>query len=224
MKRIYLLPLFLITGIIGTEFAPSATSFRVADTDRVILVDLNVESPRDAGKAFSSQFDRERVEVNVPYDDPLFTLEDYALAEEALEGPDCFLPQLKLIFREDTYVFSLYCTSVVRYRNSAPFKTSSKTVRSDIKVTESVLDYLQTTHKKYFGSSTDPSIAKRFHHVTGLKDVNIKVDDSILYQDDDSAEDKELEKDAIDKEGWFDKTVDPGLQEDESLTPVDDEK
>ncbi len=221
MKRTLLIPLCVLVGVLAVAFAPNTVLSEKRDTEKIILVDLNVESPKDAAKAFSSQFDRERVVVDLPYDDPLFTLEDYALAEDALDGPDCFLPQLKMIFREDTYIFSMYCTSVVRYRNTAPYKTSSKLARSDIKVTESVLDFLQDTHKKYFDSSVDPNIAKRFHKTEDLKDVNIKVDDSALYEDDDAKEDKELEKDAIDKEGWFDETVDPGLEPDDK--PIDEE-
>lgn len=214
MTRIGFRPLFTILGVLMVGFAPVMPfTQQVEGTEKVILVDLRIQEPKDAGRAYSSQFDGERVEVDVPYDDPLFTLEDFSFSEDALDGPDCFMPQLKMIFRENTYVFSLYCTSVVKYRNQAPFKPSSKTMRSDIKVTESVLDYLQKTREKYFKDSFDPSVAKKFHKVTGMKDVSIKVDDSEIYKDEDAADDKELEKDAIDKDGWFDNTKDPGLED-----------
>lgn len=221
MKQVQLLPLLLVFGLLLGGASPITNSDRASDTQKVILVDLGIESPKDAAKAYSSQFDRKRVEVDVPYDDPLFTMEDYAFAEDALDGPDCFMPQLKMIFREDTYVFSLYCTSVVRYRNQAPFKPSGKTMRSDIKVTESVLDFLEDTQKKYFGDNFNPEVAKKFHKVTSLQSDNIEIDDELL-RDDDAQEDRELEKDALDKEGWFDETKDPGLEEDE--TPDIDEE
>lgn len=222
MKRAHLFSLLAVFGLLAGFAPPQNIDDHAPDNQKVILVNVEVDSPRDAAKAYSSQFDKERVEIDVPYDDPFFTLEDYSFAEDALEGPDCFMPQLKLIFREDTYVFSLYCTSVVRYRNQAPFKTSSKTARSDIKVTESVLDFLQSTHKKYFGGKFNPETAKKFHKVTKLEEDNIEIDDALLRDDDEQA-DKDLEKDALDKEGWFDETKDPGLTDDETPDVEEDD-
>ncbi len=188
-----------------------------SDLEKVILVDLDVKSPQDAPKAYSTQFDRKRIELDVPYDDKFFTLEDYSMAEDPLEGPDCFFPQLKMIFRAETYVFSLYCTRVIKYKNQSPFVPSGKRAQSDIKVTESVLSLLQDTYKEYFGDNFDPEVANRFVKKEQLKEVDNSVDDASLLEEDedDEAEDKTLEKDANDKEGWFDDRPDPGLESDD---------
>lgn len=217
MTRVKIFPLFAVFGLFLTLGSQKGISSQNADTQKVILVELGIDSPGDAGKAYSSQFDLQRVEIDVPYDDPLFTLEDYAFSEDALDGPDCFMPQLKMIFREDTYVFSLYCTSVVRYRNQAPFKPSSRMARSDIKVTESVLDFLQSVQNKYFGDHFNPETAKKFHEVTRIQGGSIDIDYKILDDDEDEAEDAELEQDAMDKEGWFDNVKDPGLEQEDSV-------
>jgi hypothetical protein len=185
---------------------------------KVILVDLNVKTPADAEKCYGSGFDSKRVELSLDVDDPLNTLEDFALMEDALEGPDCFMPQLKVIFREYTYVFSMYCTSVKKYGNSAPFIPSAKAMRPDVEMTESVVELLEEMRKKYFGTSVDPKIAALFNKPVKIEDE--KIDDTDLYNDDD--DDKDLEKEALDKEGWFDKVKDPTLDQDD--TPDDDEE
>ena len=69
----------------------------------------------------------------------------------------------------------------------------------------------------YFGSTVDPKIAAVFNKPAKIEDE--KIDDSDLYKDDDD-NDKDLEKDAIDKEGWFDKVKDPTLDTDD--TPEDE--
>jgi hypothetical protein len=211
--------------VLSGIFLLSAASFRhVAEDEKVILVDLRVKTPEDAKKCFSSQFDFKRVELPLDIDDPLNTLEDFSLGEESLEGPGCFLPDLKIIFRTRTYVFSLFCTEVVEYRNSAPYIPSAKTTQSDVRITQSVLDVLEGIKEKYFGKFFDPEVAKRFVKDNKLDDLDDKVDDSGLYQDDDEDDaDKEIAKDAIDKEGWFDEDKDPALEEDDTPETDDDD-
>lgn len=197
---------------------PSTVSVPVqAQEDlKVILVDLKVKTPADAPKCYGPTFDSKKVEIPLDIDDPLNTLEDFALSEDPLEGPDCFMPELKVIFREYTYIFSMYCTSVRKYGNSAPYIPSAKALKPDVEMTESVVELLDDLRKKYFGTTVDPSVAALFNKPVKLEDE--KIDDSDLYKEDD--DDKDIEKDAIDKEGWFDKVKDPGLDEDE--TPEDE--
>lgn len=214
MRHYLLLPLVLGLSLV----LPSVVSTPVSAQDdlKVILVDLKVKTPADAPKCYGSAFDAKRVELSLDIDDPLNTLEDFALSEDPLEGPDCFMPELKVIFREYTYVFSMYCTSVKKYGNSAPYIPSAKGLRPDIEMTESVVELLDQLRKKYFGSTVDPKIAAVFNKP--IKLVEDKIDDSDLYKEDD--EDKDLEKDALDKEGWFDKMKDPTLDQDD--TPDDE--
>lgn len=216
---------FLLIGVLMISATGIGISNSPADLEKVILVDLDVKTPQDAPKAYSTKFDRKRIELDVPYDDKILTLEDYSLAEDALEGPDCFFPQLKMIFRTDTYVFSLYCTRVIRYKNQSPYVPSGKRTQSDIKVTQSVLSLLQDTYKEHFGDNFDLEVANRFVKREKLKEIDNTVDDSSLLNDDeDSNEDKDLEKDATDKEGWFDNRPDPGLEDSEEDKEIDLDK
>jgi hypothetical protein len=211
--------LVVIAGVALLGSAPYAQS---QEDEKVILVDLRVKSPSEAKQAFSEQFDHKRVELPLDIDDPINTLEDFSLGEKTMEGPGCFMPDLKVIFRTHTYVFSLYCTEVVKYRNSAPYTPSGRTVQSDIRITQSVLEVLEDYREKHFGKYFDPEVAKRFVKNLQLDEIDHKVDDSELYKDDEAEEDKELEEEAADKEGWFDEDKDPELEKDE--TPdIDDE-
>ena len=220
MGKNVLIPLMVLLAFALPSFKSAPV---IAQDDlKVILVDLAVKTPSDAPKCFSNQFDRKRVEVMVDIDDPLYTMEDFALSEDPLEGPGCFMPEMKVIFRQYTYVFSMYCTAVVKYRNSAPYVPSGKKLRPDIEMTESVVELLDGTRKKYFDSKFDPSVAAKFNKAKKI--VEEKVDDSKLYEDDGDDDDKELAKDAIDKEGWFDKVKDPGLEEDKSIGEEEEEE
>lgn len=210
MRQYLFIPLVLGLSLV----LPSANSVpaQTQEDPKVILVDLKVKTPADAPKCIGTTFDSKRVELPLDIDDPLNTLEDFAMGEDPLEGPDCFMPEMKVIFREYTYIFSMYCTSVKKYGNSQPYVPSSKALRPDIEMTESVVEILDELRKKHFGTSVDPKVAALFNKPAKLEDE--KIDDSDLYNEDD--EDKDLEKDAIDKEGWFDKVKDPGLEEDET--------
>lgn len=209
----------LVVGLgLSTLAAAPVSPFQLVE-EKVIFVDLDVKQPTDAPKAYTTAFDRKKVEVPLSEEDPIFMLEDYTMVEDPLEGPDCFMPEMKFIFNRYTYVFSLYCTAVQKYTNSAPYTPSSKRVQSDIEVTESVLRYLQTARKKYFGVSTDPKIIQNFLKPAQLEDE--KVDDSDLLKDDDD-DDDDISKEAVDKEGWFDDKKDPGLEEDETPEVPDD--
>jgi hypothetical protein len=180
---------------------------------KVILVDLKVKSPADVPKCLGTGLDSKRVELSLEPDELLNTLEDYSMGEDPLEGPDCFMPELKVIFREYTYVFSIYCTSVKKYGNSAPFIPSTKQLRSDISMTESVVKVLDNLRRQYFGSTVDPKVAALFNQAKRIPDE--KIDDSNLYLEVD--DEKDLEKDALDQEGWFNKVKDPGLDEADSM-------
>jgi hypothetical protein len=209
----------MVVGLGLSMVAAAPVSPQPVEEDKVILVDLDVKQPTDAPKAYSTAFDRKKVEVTLNEEDPFFKLEDYTMAEDPLEGPDCFMPEMKFIFNRYTYVFSLYCTAVQKYANSAPYTPSGKRIQSDIEVTESVLRYLQTARKKYFGVSTDPKVIQNFLKPAKLEEE--KIDNNDLL-DDDKDDDDDVIKDANDKEGWFDEKKDPGLEDDNTPDVPDD--
>ena len=199
-KRVltYFLPLLALGMLVFVGFAPMPQN-----TTKVILVDLNVQNPTEAGKCYTPQYDVKQIELEVDIDDTLYSLPDFAYIEDPLEGPECFYPEMKLIFREYTYVVSMWCTSVIKYKNTAPYKPSPRTVRNDLKLTSTSLDYLRYVRRKHFGKDLNGALAENFFKAPPLEE-----DDpdqvSIDEDDEDEEDDKELEKDAVGNEGWFD--------------------
>lgn len=214
MLTIFVRPLLLMFVAGWFPFSSGQTQ----EMEKVILVDVEVSNPTQAKKCFTPEFDRKKVELDVPFDDPMNSLPDFVFEEETLEGPDCFFPEMKIIYREYTYVVSLYCTSVIKYRNSKPYTPSNRVEKNDLYFTESVLDLLSDARKKYFGKTINANLAQKFVKNEPLDDD--QVDDSMLYNNDeeeneDSEFDREIAKDAIDKDGIFDENKDPDLQLDE---------
>jgi hypothetical protein len=191
------------------------------DTEKVILVDVEVTNLADAKKCYSTAFDKKSVELNLSLDDPMNYLSDFVLEEDALEGPDCFFPEMKIIFREYTYVVSLYCTSVIKYANAKPYTPSNRVAKNDLQFTESVLDLLSDMRQKHFGRKMNEALAQKFVKNTPIADSE-SLDDSFLFKGDEEdsleeSEDSQLQNEAVDREGVFDENQDPDLEITETI-------
>jgi hypothetical protein len=173
---------------------------------KIILVDVSIPAATDAKKCYLNTYDTRRVEVNVEIDDPLVNLADFELEEDPIESGNCYLPELKIIYSDYTYVISLYCACIQKYQNSAPYTPGQTTMPCDIQVTESMISYLQSVHKKYFGVPYNPSHASKLIQTSPMG-AGGNIDDIIVPDDKD--DDDDISKDAIDKEGWFDDIPDP---------------
>ena len=194
---------FLLWGGNGSP-APA-----IVATEKVIVVQLDVQFPAQSEKCYTSSFDKKKIELNVAFDDTINFLPDFIFEEDAIEGPDCFMPQMKLIFKDYTYVVSLYCTSVLKYKNSAPYIPSASKLSNDLEITESVLTYLKKLHSKYFGLPINltPAVCQRFLKTSSLLDEK---DDDIDLGDEEEDDNSDLEKDVHDNQGLFDNESDPG--------------
>ena len=192
--------------ILVASFALNTQSAVTQDKETIILVDLGIKTPADADRCYMPNFDLKKVQLQLEMDDTLFFLQDFLFEEDPLEGPDCFLPDLKIIFKTETYVISTYCNAVKKYRNSAAYRPSNQRIRSDVEITESVLEYLKRVQKKYLGVRYNPLRFAKF-----IKNDPLDTDDDIngldLLKDDDN--DDDIEKDAIDKDGTFDRIESP---------------
>lgn len=142
--------LFLIFGLLFT----CGTSVAQSTSERVYLVWLEVQRPSDVAHCYTERYDRQRVALDITYQDPLSDLADYSFAEDEMEGPDCFLPELKLIYKNYTYIVSLYCTKMIKYQNASPYTPSNRRIRSDVLVTESIYEYLNDLRVEHFGRQT----------------------------------------------------------------------
>ena len=189
-------------------------------TEKVIVVQLDVQFPEQAGKCYTSSFDKKKIELAVEFDDTINFLPDFVYEEDPIEGPGCFMPQMKLIFQDYTYVLSLYCTSVLKYKNSAPFVASSSKMENDLEITESVLVYLKKLHRRYFGIPVQvtPTVCQRFLKAEPLDDDK----DDIIFDDDNEDDNVDLEKDVNDNQGMFDTHSRPDEDPIKAIEPDDE--
>ncbi len=172
-----------------------------AGQERVYLVWLEVQRPSDVAHCYTERFDRQRVVLDIPIDDPLVDLADYAFGAEEMEGPDCFIPELKLIYRNYTYIVSLYCTKVIKYQNASPFTPSNRRVKSDLLISEDVYTYLSDLRVRHFGrqsiSSGLLSQITTGEPLENLTEADIDLD-ALLNEETLDPLDAELEKDTRD--------------------------
>lgn len=199
---------FSVVGLSLLLLAAGMKSSKDEITTKVVLVDVAVKSPAEVTKCTGTSLDVKSITLNVEFDDTLNNLEDLTLEEDPIEGPGCFMPDTKIIYKDYTYIFSIYCTSVQKYKNLAPFTPSTTKVSCDISVTESMVDYLIAVRKKYFGAKVNTTYASSFYKPTPLPQDE-KVDDSDLYKEDDKDDDSIIENDGNDPNGWFDETPKP---------------
>jgi hypothetical protein len=134
--------------------------------ESMYLLRVDVNSPAEAKLCYTNRFDRESVKIIYEYEDTINYLADFIYEEEELYGPECFVPELKLVFKYYTYVVSLYCATAVKYKNSAPYRASATQMPNDLIFTQSVYDYLYSLKLKHFGN-VKPSEAL-------LKELNLE--------------------------------------------------
>ncbi len=118
--------------------------------EKVIWVRLDVPQPAGIPLAYSTRFDVEKDTLVVALDDTLAYLADLTLGEDPVAGPDCFVPEYKLVYRDFTYIFSLYCGKVITYQNYSPYLTSNKRIANTFEVTDELYRFLNALSVKYF--------------------------------------------------------------------------
>ena len=166
-------------------------------TDKMYLVLLDIKTPEDIVRCYTKDFDRQHVQIIYEYEDKINYLADFIDEEEPLYGPDCFIPELKLVFEHYTYVVSLYCSAAVKYKNSSPYTPSSSRMKNDLIFTASVADYLTELKTQYFGYvSLDPQLIAKLSKVESLDDL-FDLNDDFLLEDEDEDEDLDPEDKAL---------------------------
>lgn len=174
MKRIFLS--FLLASVFSLGgFAQMKTK-----TDlKMFLVLLKIEKAADIARCYTQDHDLKKVGIDYAFEDSLDIIREFVYEEDALEGPDCFVPDLKMIFEEHTYVISLYCTKVLKYQNAIPYTPSNIRLENDLKLTESLLEYLGNLKRKHFGVD-DPQNSLVKNITASDPIVEKKVDDGVL--------------------------------------------
>ncbi len=201
-------------------YFPSARA-QMADMDRMFLVLVNVEKPADIALCYTTKFDKKRVAIDFAFEDTINYLSDFIYEEEELYGPDCFVPEMKLIFRHYTYIVSLYCTSAIKYKNSAPFTTSSVRMKNDLVFTSSVYQFLNRLKVRHFANkSPNKSLIDKVVTSDPLEDPDNNIDDldkMFLSEDEVDDLDTELQDEAGENGAMFDEIEIDDDDDDEDL-------
>jgi hypothetical protein len=195
-----LLACLLLTA---TFFSPPVKA-QVEELDRMFLVQVEVEKPADIALCYTTSFDKKRVKIDFAFEDTINYLTDFIYEEEPMYGPDCFVPEMKLIFQRYTYVVSLYCTAAIKYKNSAPYTTSSVRIKNDLIFTPSVYQYLNRLKVVHFGAKTNKALLDKVVTSDPLEEMSDNVDslDDMLLNDGDVDDlDAELQNEADSNDG-----------------------
>ena len=141
--------LLILSPLMGVSQSGSS---QIMEQDKVYLVMLDFKSQEEIPLCYTTKFDKKRIPIQFAFEDTINYLSDFIYEEEPLYGPECFVPEVKLVFRYNTYVISMYCSKVLKYKNSAAFVSSARRLKNDLILTQSVYDFLQRLRMKHFGS------------------------------------------------------------------------
>ncbi len=202
--NIRILACLLLTAL----FFPVSAKAQLEELDRMFLVLVEVEKPADIPLCYTSNFDKKRVRIDFAFEDTINYLADFVYEEEPLYGPDCFVPEMKLIFQHYTYVVSLYCTAAIKYKNSAPYTPSSTRMKNDLVFTESVYQYLGRLKIVHFsGKAPNQALLDKVVTSDPLEDADDTleaVEDMFLEDAEIDDLDAELQSEAGANDGMFD--------------------
>lgn len=123
----------------------------IEEQSKMYLVLMDTDAEIDLSMCYSKRFDKELVKIEFMYEDSINQLDDLGYVEEALGGPECFVPEIKLVYKYHTYVISLYCSKVVKYKNQTPWFTSGSRLKNDLFLTPTVYNYLNRLRIQHFG-------------------------------------------------------------------------
>lgn len=120
---------------------------------KAYLIQVGIKSPDSIEFAYLPKFDQKKVEISFILDDSIANLEDISFGDDELEGPDCFIPEMKIAFYRSTYIVSFYCTQIRKYKNTGPYIASSVRMKSDVPFTQTVYDYLLALRNAKLGKA-----------------------------------------------------------------------
>jgi hypothetical protein len=159
-----LLLVFIDTYAIGQGSMPEV----------VYLFQLKPSAGATPENCFLPQYENGKVTFTFTSKDTLARLETFIEDEFPVLETDCFFPNLKIVHKNFTYVLSVYCGVILKFKNIAPYQTSNVKLANDFIFTESLIAYFINLEKKFFSdvfidfyqsiSSKIPSASNLYSH------------------------------------------------------------
>ncbi len=205
----FLLGLFLLSFWTLQAQTPKSVSAPAGTQESggfMYLVGMQIKDLKEVPLCYSTQYDVGKIKIPFELEDTINRLDEFSLLEDPLNSPECFVPEMKLIFKNYTYVLSMYCTTVKMFKNLEPYIPSANQIKPDMVFTESVYSYLYKLKRKHFKTLTiDPSVMAKIkvdYPVKIDEDADIKEINDLL-----SAEDVDEDGDDLvgEDKGEFDK-------------------
>lgn len=209
MKQLFVFITLLSCWFGAIPLQLSAQINLVEEQSKVYLVLMDLESGMDVSMCYSKRFDKELAKIEFVYEDTINQLEEMSDLEEALTGPECFVPEIKLVYKYYTYVISLHCSKVIKYRNQTPWFTSPTRLKNDLILTPSVYTYLNRLRVQYFGPD-----ATNEEQLKGMATID-PLDDMTDFS-------QELDW-LLNEDGLEDDDSDLDMEEDQTLPDEDDD-
>jgi len=87
--------------------------------------------------------------------DTLAQLPHFVESEPPIIETGCFYPDLKLVYRDHTYVVSTHCAGIYKFKNDTPFIAGKSRLANDFIFTENIILYLQRFKRIRLGNNND---------------------------------------------------------------------
>jgi hypothetical protein len=118
--------------------------------ETVYLFQLKPSAGATAENCFLPQYENGKAIFTFTSNDTLARLETFIEEEFPVLETDCFFPNLKIVHKNFTYVLSVYCGVIHKFKNAAPYQTSNVKLANDFIFTESLISYFINLEKKFF--------------------------------------------------------------------------
>jgi hypothetical protein len=119
--------------------------------DQVILVQLELNEKLLIPSYWNSyEIENKRIILHLNDDDPLFDIESIEDDEDKVVN-DCFIPNLKLIYKDNTYLISSLCNKIKKFENIKPFVTGEKELPCNLTYSDELSHSLEKYQAIFFG-------------------------------------------------------------------------
>lgn len=189
--------------------------------DQVILVQLELNEKLLVSSYWNSyEIENKRIILHLSDDDVLSDIESSEEDDENLtQSTNCFIPSLKLIYKDYTYLISSLCNKVKKFENSKPFVTSDKELPCTVTYSSELSSSLEKYQAIFFGPTykNEYSSFAQKNSSKLLSNVGSSVSDD---QEEDAVVENENEDDVMEEEEKED--IAAGEMENESFEEEED--
>ncbi|MFO0398011.1 MAG: hypothetical protein ACK50T_00155, partial [Sphingobacteriia bacterium] len=114
---------------------------------KVVFIQMDPSRPVSFADSYRSTLDLQKVSQDLPLHHPLLHLADYTDKEPVVFNSSCidpiaeacFLPEMKMVLSDVTYVFGNHLAHAIKFKNTAPYSPGPQMLPLDFLFTETTL-------------------------------------------------------------------------------------